>query len=116
MVKKLTSPKITIVPERLTSNIERKFIVSFGRKLQKGFNFEFMEKSDNKKFQKFLDIASGHTVSEMEKYRQRPDKTDEINGEQIQHYKLSDKFRIHGVFIDERFEVYRIDPKHKFHN
>lgn len=66
--------------------------------------------------QKFLDKASDLTVSQMDSmYRRTPDKSDTFNGQQVEHYGFSDGFRVHGIYEEQRFEIIRIDPNHKFH-
>ena len=108
--KQLTSP------QNLTRVTKGPFVISFCRKLEHGYNFMCLEKKHLMLFQKFLDIASALTVQEMDKkYRRDADKNDTVDGQQVQHYGADNKFRLHGVYIDGRFEVIRIDPNHKVH-
>ena len=102
--------------KKLTANVNRPFIASFRHKLHKGFRLDDLEKRDIQTLQKFLDIASELTVSQMDSnYRRNTDKTDLFNGQQVQHYGFGDKFRVHGIYEGQRFEIIRIDPNHKFH-
>lgn len=100
-----------------SNRLERPFIISFRRKLQKGYRFTDLEKMHLKVFQGFLDKVSGMTVQQVDAQYLRPaDKQDIKDGENIQHYKITDSFRIHGVYNNERFEVIRIDTNHKVHD
>ena len=102
--------------KKLTQNVNRPFIASFRHKLHKGFRLDDLEKKEIQMLQKFLDIASDLTVSQMDtKYRRTPDKSDIFNGQQVEHYGFSDGFRIHGIYEEQRFEIIRIDPNHKYH-
>ena len=38
-----------------------------------------------------------------------------VNGQQVHHYEVSQKFRIHGILEEGRFKVIRLDPNHKVH-
>jgi len=96
---------------------EGRFIISFSRKLENGYRFDDLKQSDLKVLQNFFDIASQLTVQEMdEKYKRQSDKNDILYNEPVIHYGTSERFRIHGTYIEGRFEVLRIDPNHKVHN
>ena len=95
---------------------ERPFIISFRRKLQRGYRLTELEKADLKLLQAFFDRISEHTINTVDaRYKRDPDKSDTIDGQQIQHYEVAKSFRIHGIYKDGRFEVVRIDPHHKVH-
>ena len=102
--------------KKLTANVNRPFIASFRHKLHKGFRLDNLEKKDIQTLQKFLDMASDLTVSQMDSmYKRPPDESDIFNGQQVQHYGFGDGFRVHGIYEEQRFEIIRIDPNHKFH-
>ena len=102
---------------KIVSYSEARFIISFSNKLQKKYRFTDLEKSDLKGLQNFFDIASQLTVKEMdERYKRKSDPNDKFNDEPIIHYGTNDSFRIHGMYIEGRFEVLRIDPHHKVHD
>lgn len=105
------------VPEKLVRKIETPFSISFSNKLPKSFNFQAMEKKDLKQFQIFLDKVIEMNVTEVDKIYMRPsDKNDYFKDIPVIHYKITDTFRIHGIYLNGRFEVVRIDPNHKYHN
>ena len=102
---------------KYNKSTEQPFIISFVRKLEKGYRLDDLEKSDLKTLQNFFDIASQLTVNEMDKkYRRKSDKNDILYDEPVIHYGASETFRIHGIYIEGRFEVLRIDPNHKIHD
>lgn len=71
---------------------------------------------DRKKFDHFIRLVNSNKF-DWESRQQTTDKNDKLkNGEQIFHYKITDKFRIHGFQNGERFKLVRIDPKHEFHS
>jgi len=114
--KLYTLGKLDTESERLSTISGQPFVISFQRKLEKGYRLDDLQNKNLKAFQKFLDIASELTVGQMDKLYQRPpDKKDIISGRQVQHYKVSQAFRIHGIFVEKRFEIIRIDPNHKVH-
>lgn len=105
------------IGKKLTINVDRPFIASFRYKLHKGYRLNDLEKRDVQSLQKFLDIASDLTVSQMDSsYKRNMDKSDIFNGQQVQHYGFGDRFRVHGIYEDQRFEIIRIDPNHKKHS
>ena len=102
--------------KKLTASVNRPFIASFRHKLHKGFRLDNLEKKDIQTLQKFLDMASDLNDSQMDSMYRRPsDKSDIFNGQQVEHYGFSDGFRVHGIYEEQRFEIIRIDPNHKFH-
>ncbi|MCD7839983.1 MAG: hypothetical protein LUG46_05065 [Erysipelotrichaceae bacterium] len=109
--------------ERILGNEQEKnkFIICFSEKLEKEYNFNKLQKSDIKIFQKFLDKVSRMSLMQVEKtYKRRTDKDDyQIIGNiehEIQHYKINDRFRIHGFIENGQFHVIRLDPNHKVHD
>jgi hypothetical protein len=103
--------------QKLTrTSLSRPFIIAFQRKLERGYQFIDLEKADLKQFQRFLDIASELTVQQMDtKYKQEADKKDTVDDFQVEHYRVGDGFRIHGIYREGRFEVLRLDPHHNRH-
>lgn len=73
--------------------------------------------TNGKELNRFLKKYSGKSVNFFNKYVEPciNDKQDTFMGQQINHYKVTDKFRIHGFFIGNRFKIIRIDPNHKVH-
>ena len=113
---KHTGSKIKGEQLTLKERTERPFIISFGRRLHEGYQFTDLEKNDLKAMQNFFDLASQLSVDQMDRcYRRVPDQNDIIDNQQVQHYGTGNGFRIHGIYIDQRFEVLRIDPNHKKH-
>ncbi|MGN1190717.1 MAG: MAG6450 family protein [Candidatus Ornithospirochaeta sp.] len=104
------------MPKPLTKNVDVPFRLCFKDKLEKGFTFEELEKRHLKEFQGFLNKVSNMTVDQVDKlYGKRPDKQDNYDGEQVLHYGVTDKFRIHGVNGTNGFMVIRLDPNHRYH-
>ena len=102
---------------KINKYTEQPFVVSFVKKLEKGYRFIDLAMSDLKNLQNFFDIASQLTVYQMDKkYKRESNKNDILYDEPVIHYGTSDSFRIHGIYIEGRFEVLRIDPNRKFHN
>lgn len=100
---------------------ERLFRLAFCYRLDKKYNFSCLEKCNIEKFQQFLDKVSNQTVDFVDKaYLKPPDKNDKYICDGIEHgithYEVSDKFRIHGIYLNELFVVIKIDPNHKFHD
>ena len=57
------------------------------------------------------------TVSDVDKqFKRKNDKKDSFEGQQVYHYEVSKKFRIHGIIEEGRFKVIRLDPNHRVHN
>jgi hypothetical protein len=102
--------------EKIVSHVKPPFVVAFCRKLENNYTFSNLKESDLKKVQNFFNIASTCTVDVMDKkYRRKSDTQDKVDDLQVIHYGTSDEFRIHGIYINQRFEVIRIDTKHKKH-
>ena len=72
--------------------------------------------TNEKAFNNFLKKYSGKSIKYFQDNVQKccDYKQDTYEGESVHHYKVSDKFRIHGFFIGNRFKIIRIDPNHKF--
>lgn len=99
-----------------SSNVNVPFTVCFEHKLVRKYTFKELEKTHLGALQRFLDKVCGMTVTEVDKaYKRSNDKMDTFKEMQVQHYEVSKKFRIHGVFDQQLFKVIRIDPNHKFH-
>lgn len=81
----------------------------------KDFGFKKMNSTDLKNFDKFITQIQKYGYEGISFEKCKDDKTDILNGQQIHHFKLSKKFRIHGFMLNGRFKVVRIDPKHEFH-
>jgi hypothetical protein len=102
--------------EVLTTQKPRPFIVSFELKLERGFTFFNLQQQHLKQLQNFLDNVSVMEFGEVEKiYKCKSDKKDTYRSQQIIHFKVADSFRIHGIIIDGRFAVLRLDPNHRVH-
>jgi hypothetical protein len=109
-------PPISVSP-LATQSRERPFVVSFRSKLKRGYRFPDMQAQDLKDFQRFLDVVSELTVSQVDaRYKRKSDATDTFAGQQIMHYEVSQAFRLHGVYLGGIFEAIRLDPNHKVHN
>ena len=68
-----------------------------------------------KVFQKFLDKVSQMTVQQVDQqFRRKRNDQDTFHGMQVEHYKISDKFRIHVVLENGRYKIIRLDPNHNF--
>jgi hypothetical protein len=110
-------PRDTAASPLTQARGERPFTVSFRRKLERGYRFPDLQARDLKDFQKFLDLVSELTISEVDaRYKRSSDARDRIGDQQIIHYEVSQTFRIHGAYLNGMFEVVRIDPQHKVHN
>lgn len=105
----------------LTENKEPKLVISFGLKLENGYDFKKLKSDSLKEFQTILNDSTQLSLDEMEnRYGRDLDSDDilEYNGIKFQvlHFgKDRSTFRIHGILADSYFHVIRIDPKHKFH-
>ncbi|MFV0351398.1 MAG: MAG6450 family protein [Oscillospiraceae bacterium] len=115
-MSKLTKNIPTPFKEKLTSRVDVPFILTFRRKLHNQYRFVDLSKNDLKNLQSFFDLAGECSVTQMDKrYRRKTDSTDTLDGLQVIHYGANTPLRIHGVYINQRFEVVRIDAKHKKH-
>ncbi|PKM87496.1 MAG: hypothetical protein CVU43_22135 [Chloroflexi bacterium HGW-Chloroflexi-5] len=72
---------------------------------------------NEKDFNNFLRRYSGKSVKYFQSTVQpcKDDKQDTFEGQHVHHYKINEKFRIHGFFLGNRFKIIRIDPNHEFH-
>ena len=114
-MKKFTKPK-TGAAEPYTNRLKVPFSVCFKYKLQNGYTFEEMTVKHLKEWQNFLDIASQLTFEEAERrYRRVSDTADVYDGEQVIHYAVSKRFRIHGIIENGQFVILRMDPNHSVH-
>lgn len=105
-----------ISPKQLTKKVDVPFVVCFRDKLQSGYTFKELEKTNNKEFQNFLDKVSKMTVNQVDKIYRRPtDKQDKYGEYQVFHYEVSDSFRMHVINRNGHYEVIRLDPNHKVH-
>ena len=105
-----------VAPSRLTNQTDVPFILCFKYPLQHGYTFSEMSMNDVKEFQRFLDKISKMTVQQVDSaFKRKPDTDDRFGGMQVQHYKITEKFRIHVVLQNGRYKVIRLDPNHKFH-
>jgi len=97
---------------------ESPFILSFNRKLQNQYRFPDLKQNDLKPLQNLVDEMANKSVQEIDcRFKRETDRNDDEDGEQVYHYgKNGEALRIHGVYYEDRFEVVRIDPKHKYHN
>ena len=115
--KQLTATSSNISYEKLTDAKGQPFVLSFHRKLMDGYRFDNLSRQNLKAFQGFLDKISSLTVNDVDKlYRCQPDNADIVDDKQVQHYEITKKFRLHGVLINGRFEVVRLDPNHNYHD
>ena len=102
---------------KLTLQNQRKFILSFEYPLSKRYDFEKLEKSDIRIFQRFLNKVSDMTFSQVDNsYKRDNDSGDTYEGMQVVHDEAAKTFRVHGVIEDGRFKVLRLDKSHKVHN
>ena len=102
-------------PTRLTRNTDAPFILSFKYPLEKGYTFAEMSVKNIKVFQKFLDKVSQMIVQQVDQqFRRKRNDQDTFHGMQVEHYKISDKFRIHVVLENGRYKIIRLDPNHNF--
>ena len=101
---------------KLTDKIEVPFCLVFRDKLAKGYTFEQLDKRNIKDFQAFLGKISNMTVDQVDKeFARQPDKQDVYCDKQVLHYGVTEKFRIHGIRVQNGFMVIRLDPNHKVH-
>ena len=114
---------LTKTGEKKKSNIlvskqklDRRFVVAFKYRLQNGYGLDELQKDNLKELQRFLDKISKMNVSDVDKqFKRKNDKNDSFEGQQVHHYEVSKKFRIHGIIEEGRFKVIRLDPNHKVH-
>ena len=92
------------------------FYLCFSRKLENGYTFESMLPRQLKELDGFIDKYAGKPIELVDKncFR-KPDHHDKVDGNDVSHYKVGYKFRIHGYYLRSIFHVCRIDPNHKMH-
>ena len=101
---------------RITDKTSAPFELCFRDPLQNGYTFEDMDMKQVKQFQRFLDKAARMSYAEVDRLFRRPsDHSDIYDGEQIIHYAVTDKLRLHGIIETGHFIVLRLDPNHRFH-
>lgn len=111
----------TNLPGILTTANSLPFTVCLRNKLEKGYDFNCLEKRHLKDLQRFLDKVSGLSITDAEKLYLRPntDKGDtkRMDDQELQvvHFGVTDKFRLHGYYEGDLFIVCRLDPEHKYH-
>ncbi|QRN86047.1 hypothetical protein JR334_02090 [Clostridia bacterium] len=119
MARKLTKVKTKGSGSILAGvgDVNRDFIISFKFTLEKEYNLTNLQISQIKQFQVFLDKVSQMTWLQVDKkFKRKPDKQDTFKDVQVIHYKVAAGFRIHGIVMNGRFKVLRLDPNHKVHN
>ncbi len=117
---KHTNPKSSA--PLLTSQNDGIFRVAFAGEAEKNYNFCDCTKEEWHKLGVFLDSHTGKKISEVNKYKRQPDRSDYTNdpfdnrAKNIDHYALSSKYRIHGYYNSMGyFTITRIDPSHTVH-
>ena len=111
---KIKSPKQ--MPILLTNRRDVPFELSFKYSLEKRFTFYELEKRDLNDFQRFLDKVAKMTVQQVDQsFARSSDSNDIYFGRQVQHYEVTESFRIHTVLEEGRYIVIRLDPNHKVH-
>lgn len=102
---------------KLTNKRDVPFELCFKYPLQRGFTFKELSQNDNRDLQRFLDKVSQMTVQQVDLlYARKPDKNDSYNGEQVFHYEVTDRFRIHVIIEEGYYKIVRLDPNHLVHN
>jgi len=117
-MEKLTKISIpSYHPGKLTDRVDTSFTLGFRYPLESGYTFKEMNNANIKHFQKFLNKISKMTVQQVDtSFALNSDKNDEYNGIPVNHYKVTDAFRIHTIFEDGVHIIIRIDPNHHFHS
>ena len=103
----------------LTSNNNAKFKISLERKLEKRYSFKDLEKREMKEFNSFIESTVGNDLTFQqvhELFGTKRDNNDKVDGMDIIHYRVNNKYRIHGYLRDSYFVLCRIDPNHNVHN
>nr|DAP75494.1 MAG TPA: hypothetical protein [Caudoviricetes sp.] len=101
----------------LSSRTSAPFSITFRHKLLNGYRFSDLKRENYKELQSFLDKVCGVPFDIVDKlYRRKSDGNDLYDGDQIIHYEVTGKFRIHGIIENAQFIVLRLDPEHKFHS
>jgi len=100
----------------LTNRRDRPFRLCFKYKLENDYRFDNFQLIDIKKFQAFLDKIALMVFREVDTlFLRHTDKNDEYHGQQVIHYEVAEKFRIHGIIENGEFVVIRLDPNHRYH-
>lgn len=101
---------------KLANRAHAPFSITFRHKLLNGYRLSDLKRENYKELQNFLDKVCGVPFNDVDKlYRRKSDDADLYDGEQIIHYEVTGKFRIHGVIENAQFIVLRFDPNHKVH-
>ena len=102
---------------KLTQNsVDMLFSLTLKYPLENNYNFKKLKSEHLREFQSFLDKVSSMTFSQVDNlFLRNPDTNDKFQGKQIQHYEVSNCFRIHGVIEDSHLVILRIDPRHDKH-
>lgn len=100
----------------LSKRTSAPFSITFRHKLLNGYRLSDLKRENYKELQAFLDKVCGISFDSIDKlYRKQSDTTDLYDGEQIIHYAVTKKFRIHGIIENAQFIVLRLDPNHQYH-
>lgn len=100
----------------LTTKNDAAFELSFKYRLSPGYTFEELSQRNLKEFQGFLNKVCKMTVTQVDHlFARKTDVNDIYNGQQVFHYGITDKFRLHVINENGSFIVIRLDPNHKFH-
>lgn len=94
------------------------FYVLLGNELNSEYSFYKIESGHSKALFSFFSKTVGKVQQYVDSTFKRPtDKNDRHNNKQVEHYRVNDKFRIHGYYNDKGyFVLLKIDPSHKVHN
>lgn len=100
----------------LAARTSAPFSITFRHKLLNGYRLSDLKRENYKELQSFLDKVCGIPFNDVDKlYRRKSDTDDSYEGEQIIHYEVTGKFRIHGIIENSQFIVLRLDPNHRVH-
>ena len=101
---------------KLSDRVYAPFSITFRHKLLNGYRLSDLKRENYKELQSFLDKVCGIPFNDVDKlYRRKSDSDDSYEGEQIIHYEVTGKFRIHGIIENSQFIVLRLDPNHRVH-
>lgn len=117
MGRKLTKVKATSNTGILTKNPTPLFHIILGNDIQKKYCITKLDGDDKgkKSLINFLVKYVNNPVVDVDVNLCKTDVNDKFNGRQIQHYKVSRKFRLFGYYQEGLFHIVRIDPNHEFH-
>lgn len=117
MVNKLTNIKTKKNDKILTDNTKAKFKIYISDLLEKQYSFNNVQSKESHAFCTFLGKTLGKDWDYVIKnYGRETDKTDKKSGQQILHFELNKKGRIHGYLNNGVFVLIRFDPNHNFHD